>query len=61
MSIITPAARDRCAKESLQEQLARCRSQMQRESGADDMRPVDAHLRHDEPGEFVHMPVDGAD
>lgn len=60
MSIITKEAKQRIAAKSLQEQLEDCRRQMQRESGAEDMRTVDAHLEQDA-GEFVRMPISGAD
>ena len=59
MSIITKEAKQRIAAKSLPEQLEEVRRQMQRESGAEDMRTVDAHL--DQDGEFVRMPVDGCD
>lgn len=47
MNKVTPEAADRCAKKSLPEQLEDCRRQMQRDSCADDMRTIDAHLEHD--------------
>ena len=45
---ITPEARDRCQRKSLQEQLEDARREMQRESGRDDMREIEEHLKEDE-------------
>ena len=47
MNKITPEARDRCERKSLQEQLEDARREMQRESGKDDMRDIETHLEDD--------------
>jgi hypothetical protein len=62
MSMITPRAKDRCERESFQEQLENARRQMQRECGADDMKDVSTHLSHDSAKlNGWYMPMDGAD
>ena len=63
MNKITPDAADRCAKKSLREQLEDCRRAMQRDSCADDMRTIDAHLEHDNWQTRIqqNMRIDGAD
>ena len=48
MTKITPEAKDRCQRKSLQEQLEDARREMQRESGRDDMREIEQHLKEDE-------------
>ena len=48
MNKITPEARERCSRKSLREQLEDARREMQRESGKDDMREIDEHLKEDE-------------
>ena len=64
MPMITDKAKQRIAHKSFQEQLEDARRQMQRESGADDMRTINAHLNHDNwqtRCTRIVMPVDGAD
>ena len=64
MPMITKQAQARCANMSLQEQLEACKREMQRESGAEDMRTIDAHLNHDNwqtRCNLITMPCDGAD
>jgi hypothetical protein len=46
-SKITPEAKARCAAKTMQDQLEDLRRKMQQESGAEDMRTIDAQLRDD--------------
>ncbi len=63
--MITSQAKARCENESLQEQLERCRREMQQASGSNDMKDVDLRLNNDNAwgGHYARlvMPIDGAD